>query len=310
MVSETVSNYANETGVDVVAYLCCNTINSSLVTPSEMLNTIMNHNPKAIVLYSSSGNYCALQGTNLLYQRIFTMADAQQASQTLGFIKNSGGNLNVIINSTTSPDSGNNQNGGGNTSVAMSILYSITGLITLLFLIIIATGAIRAHRHPERYGPNPGYDGRPRQSRARGIAIAALETLPIIKFGNPHRAKPDPGVELENAPSQIDLQVPPPVRRRSSIPEDWEVESVDRHAPALGAASTAGAATADTATAASQEGSNNADGDAGDDHLGCPICTEDFTVGDDVRVLPCSHKFHPPCIDPWLINVSGTCPLW
>jgi hypothetical protein len=26
--------------------------------------------------------------------------------------------------------------------------------------------------------------------------------------------------------------------------------------------------------------------------------------------LPCKHQFHPACIDPWLINVSGTCPLW
>jgi hypothetical protein len=29
-----------------------------------------------------------------------------------------------------------------------------------------------------------------------------------------------------------------------------------------------------------------------------------------VRVLPCNHSFHPACIDPWLLNVSGTCPLW
>ncbi len=48
----------------------------------------------------------------------------------------------------------------------------------------------------------------------------------------------------------------------------------------------------------------------GDENLGCSICTDDFLVGEDVRVLPCSHKFHPACIDPWLINVSGTCPLW
>jgi hypothetical protein len=27
-------------------------------------------------------------------------------------------------------------------------------------------------------------------------------------------------------------------------------------------------------------------------------------------VLPCQHKYHPNCIDPWLLNVSGTCPLW
>lgn len=47
-----------------------------------------------------------------------------------------------------------------------------------------------------------------------------------------------------------------------------------------------------------------------DGHLGCSICTDDFCTGEDVRVLPCNHKFHPACVDPWLLNVSGTCPLW
>jgi hypothetical protein len=44
--------------------------------------------------------------------------------------------------------------------------------------------------------------------------------------------------------------------------------------------------------------------------LVCPICTDEFIRGEDVRLLPCNHKFHPDCIDPWLVNVSGTCPLW
>jgi hypothetical protein len=45
------------------------------------------------------------------------------------------------------------------------------------------------------------------------------------------------------------------------------------------------------------------------DAQGCSICTEDFELGQDQRVLPCDHRFHPECIDPWLLNVSGTCPL-
>ena len=27
--------------------------------------------------------------------------------------------------------------------------------------------------------------------------------------------------------------------------------------------------------------------------LACSVCTDDFTKGQDVRVLPCDHKFHP-----------------
>src|SRR5690606_1249380 len=95
---------------------------------------------------------------------------------------------------------GSRQTEGRNSAVAMSILYSITGLITLLFLVIIGTGAIRAHRYPERYGPRSGFGGRPSQSRAKGLALAVLETLPIVKFGDPNSAKADPSLELESQP--------------------------------------------------------------------------------------------------------------
>ena len=42
---------------------------------------------------------------------------------------------------------------------------------------------------------------------------------------------------------------------------------------------------------------------------GCPICTETFADGEDLRMLPCSHQFHPGCVDPWLLNRSSTCPM-
>jgi hypothetical protein len=42
----------------------------------------------------------------------------------------------------------------------------------------------------------------------------------------------------------------------------------------------------------------------------CTICEEYFQAGQDVRLLPCKHGFHPACIDPWLLNMSATCPLW
>jgi hypothetical protein len=42
----------------------------------------------------------------------------------------------------------------------------------------------------------------------------------------------------------------------------------------------------------------------------CAICADDFVEGVDVRRLPCRHIFHPLCIDTWLLEWSGTCPLW
>ncbi|KAG9137194.1 hypothetical protein Leryth_012019 [Lithospermum erythrorhizon] len=39
----------------------------------------------------------------------------------------------------------------------------------------------------------------------------------------------------------------------------------------------------------------------------CPICLEEFHVGNEVRGLPCAHNFHVGCIDEWLrLNVK--CP--
>ncbi|ODN03505.1 E3 ubiquitin-protein ligase RNF13 [Orchesella cincta] len=40
----------------------------------------------------------------------------------------------------------------------------------------------------------------------------------------------------------------------------------------------------------------------------CSICIDNFEVGEEIRVLPCSHVFHKPCIDPWLIHSSRRCP--
>lgn len=175
-------------------------------------------------------------------------------------------------------------------TVAMSILYSITGIVTLLFVVIIATGAVRAHRYPDRYGPRRAQGGRPRQSRAKGLARAVLETLPIVKFGDRQlRPKPDPDLELKTA--TIDGQEPPLqcVTSPSSVgPTLRPGDSTNVH----------------------QNRRDQEDHSSLDQAPGCSICTEDFKVGEDVRVLPCNHQYHPVCIDPWLINISGTCPLW
>jgi hypothetical protein len=42
----------------------------------------------------------------------------------------------------------------------------------------------------------------------------------------------------------------------------------------------------------------------------CSICTEDFLHGENIRLLPCTHIYHRRCIDPWLLDFAGTCPLW
>jgi len=199
------------------------------------------------------------------------------------------------------------------TAVAMIILYSITGVITALFLVIIITGAVRAHRHPDRYGPRDVL-GRPRQSRARGLGRAILDTIPIVKFGERESTKPA-DVELGSTAEARDVNTAetqvegdphhdkPTTEARidgiTEVPRDTSSEQVREMESGIAPAQPALAGVAATQT-----------GTSADEGLGCSICTDDFEKGQDIRVLPCNHKFHPECVDPWLLNVSGTCPLW
>ena len=49
--------------------------------------------------------------------------------------------------------------------------------------------------------------------------------------------------------------------------------------------------------------------DSSSDKETCAICVDEFQQEDMVRILPCSHFFHPDCIDPWLTEHSSMCPL-
>ncbi|KAJ3321141.1 hypothetical protein HDV06_004594 [Boothiomyces sp. JEL0866] len=44
-------------------------------------------------------------------------------------------------------------------------------------------------------------------------------------------------------------------------------------------------------------------------HESCPICIEEFEVGNVLRELPCHHVFHDTCVDPWLLGHNRLCPV-
>jgi hypothetical protein len=286
----------------------------------------------------------------MMVYSMISQNDSLRFENALKMERNPGTGAALIFDNTTRAgqipgNNTDNETGGGTspnvlgpsptTAVAMIILYSITGVITGLFLIIIITGAIRAHRHPERYGPRHGASGRPRQSRAKGIARAMLETIPIVKFGDEHEASKAPAPDVELAagsaarrpttttdqgqetvaedggprPTVVDPTTSPPGPEKQvdavcPVNESTETDkgkAKDDDGEAIAIVPAVGAA---APTESKDETTKQEDG------LGCSICTEDFVKGEDVRVLPCNHKYHPECVDPWLLNVSGTCPLW
>ncbi|EEF29874.1 uncharacterized protein LOC8275717 [Ricinus communis] len=46
-----------------------------------------------------------------------------------------------------------------------------------------------------------------------------------------------------------------------------------------------------------------------DDVEQCYICLAEYEEGDKIRVLPCHHEYHMACVDKWLKEIHGVCPL-
>ncbi|KAM0790798.1 hypothetical protein ACM66B_004645 [Microbotryomycetes sp. NB124-2] len=248
------------------------------------------------------------------------------------------------LNPSATPTPSASSSGGGgssNTGLAMIILYAITGVVTFMFMLVILSGAIRAIRHPDRYGPRPGggangngVDGAgPRQTRAHGLTRAILDTFPVVRFGtraqdadqqqqhaNGDVEAANKAIELEAydrvhnqdlppvsgtapvAPIALERRISDSTRSRAdTFVSAPEVPGIEGETPS-GAKAIATDATALPLTI------NPADVDDG---TTCPICVCEFEEGEEIRILPCDarHRFHCECIDPWLLDVSSLCPL-
>lgn len=233
-----------------------------------------------------------------------------------------------IPNATTSTSSDSSHN--KRTSTPMIVLYTITGVVSVVFLIMLIMGGRRALRHPERYGRREDEHADGGQSTAGGLAQAMLDTFPVIKFhtsngkSSSNRTKrislKDTGETLPMSQIErgdgIDMDAFPnrESKRRPISKCDTEVsfhaaldtcESVpqllrdrsESQASGSGGKSEEVAATAAATTMVHLEQVEAEDGQT------CPICLVEFEDGDDLRVLPCKreHMYHRGCIDPWYV---------
>ncbi|KAE8134916.1 hypothetical protein BDV38DRAFT_273139 [Aspergillus pseudotamarii] len=284
---------------DIALISCDQSAYPGNLDASETVRNVItsSHRASAILLYSSEVHHCNYTaGPNANgYINVFTLVNPSLAKVVTNLSHSSTGNGSTSIKpdmsftmSGTPPTSGDS---GGATDSPN------TGIITALFLAIIITGAVRAHRHPERYGPRYTA-GRPRQSRTKGMARAMLDTIPIVKFGN----QQDP--KLDAVKGDVEMGSEDETGRQpDSTQETTTVHETNPQAtPAL-------AVTNHTTTESTTEQQTKPTESTDHPNFSCPICTDDFVKGQDLRVLPCNHQFHPECIDPWLVNVSGTCPL-
>lgn len=178
----------------------------------------------------------------------------------------------------------NNQTSAGASARPAStatVIAIIAGAIGALFFSIVMAGviiAVQRHGHPERRNPQQARPGRPKGPKR--LALAMLESIPIVKFGHSNEdiELADTDRANRNQWTTTDAIDPFTIHRASTV----------NPVPALMCGSL-------QARSSGHE---------------CSICLNVFIEDEDIRILPCNHKFHAVCIDPWLLNISGTCPLW
>lgn len=315
-----------------VAFLSCDPDDyESSDQSNEIFDTALTKKVTAILLYSKYSWYCEKRTTpsEIGSTYVYSIVNGSAANDILKQMDKSSRPSMVFlitIRHQSSEEVSNTRPNGGpgnplgpsrSTEVAMVILYSITGVITALFMAVIVSGAVRAHRNPERYGPNNAL-GRPRQSRAKGLARAMLDTIPIVKFGqnqDQNQENPKNDIEIGTIPKQQQEAtngVSNPVSHEEHTENEIAVsKNVNNLTVSTSAANDNNDANAASVVSRAESGSaSHNENSISEEALGCSICTDDFELGQDIRVLPCNHKFHPACVDPWLLNVSGTCPLW
>lgn len=151
------------------------------------------------------------------------------------------------------------------------------------------------------------------QSRAAGLGRAVLDSFPLIKFGaatqTQNNASPPKAVDLESGDSTLTQRLSGETGR-----EAIEMMTVvDATTPSSSDSRQELPAEAKTHD---NSGHDNDREDASRvlNSIGketCPICMVDFENGDDLRVLPCEgrHQFHQECVDPWLLELSSSCPI-
>ncbi|KAK4689505.1 hypothetical protein P7C73_g606, partial [Tremellales sp. Uapishka_1] len=189
-------------------------------------------------------------------------------------------------------------------------LFVIVGLIVAVLILVVCVSATRIIRDPERYGRREGDSSAPPQTRAGGIAQAILDTFPVRQFNrNERNERKRLSSEMELAEHKtVGEDTDAEAGRPKSYHSSTEGESSSTRSRSLvGSNRNSRAASRLALTSMTEEPSGEVLG-AGDQ---CPICLLDFETGDDLRVLPCEreHVYHKACIDPWLLQVSSSCPL-
>jgi len=172
----------------------------------------------------------------------------------------------------TTPTAANAQNiPKGRTVVTVCIL------VGMILIILLVSCWVRSRRPRQFHGP-PAiiYTRVAREQREKGISKLIVDSIPLVRYSTVVRiTKVDEGVDEE---ANIALG------QKANAPADKTLSSMSQL--------------------------KSSDGQVHRFLDTCPVCVEVFLPSDEVRILPCGHIYHDHCIDPWLLRIAGTCPIW
>lgn len=161
-------------------------------------------------------------------------------------------------------------------------------MVLLLLFIIIINIYLRQRRRRQSISTNSSHSSQER--RIADITKELLDSLPVVNFRNPHLS--DSRGRKEDVETGLPVDGSGPSEATSS--SDLRSRSFQHEMTKEG----------NSSRAESTHQNSHVSGSPS-----CPICTDDFVHGEDLRLLSCGHQFHKGCVDPWLLKRSSTCPM-
>lgn len=300
-------------------YIDCNATASEI---DAMLAQVQTYGISCAVVYSSTLAGCAAgprqDWLRQMIPNLFTMVTSSSAMQLLQILRNP--SPNVVTASISGSDSKFQTPQKGN-SKALIALYVTTSVVLATLLAILVCAFIRVRRHPERYNHrNSDY-----AMRAKGLAKAVLDSIPLVQVSkNPQNSdeeeqKSNSGEErntLAQSGEQHILDDP----SKAATSEDCTTLPQLAQSEIDGVSRPRSSGTPRSIELTGKAAIHHANPNKGsrtkplkilitDNEDICPICFEEYEEGELLRLLPCKHKFHASCIDPWLLEASSECPL-